>query len=346
MRIDEITGDQNLSEMRIRHHTRGGDMLIAFRDSIWIADADDFENNVDGLWDSVLGVIGGDVSFDYLRDERPDVLVGSYDSSDDSLHIDSTGHVLSLHPRTSKLIQKVVRHLGIDRVNDVDMEDDATELDKSAIRGKLPEYGYHGTSLSKLRGILKTGISSQSMGNWGDIRTEGVIFFAADSKIPRFHANRTARQDNDVPVIIKFKIPDEDRIISDYDVAAGLYGLGGDDLPDEYMDSHTMPDSDNKVSAHHKRPKNLWRDMGVFGYKGRIPPKFFSGFYTTYSAPSEYGDVEFIPLNRRELADLMKIYVFVIDELDGDIQDYISSDWMDYAADEVIGDLRSMLDEY
>lgn len=338
MRYSEIISEQYISEMRVRHKSERGDTLIAFKDSIWIANEYEFEYNKDGIWDDVLSVIGGNNDFDYVKDERPDVLVGLYNDIDNTLDIHYTE--MSQNVRTSKLIQKVVKQLGIENISQVDPSGFTTDFKSSSAKGKLPEYGYHGTSLARLRQILKTGIAAQNMGNWGNIHTKGAIFFAADDKIPEFHANRTANKDSDIPVIIKFRIPDESKIFADYDVSSKLYGSWSEHLPKEYKNSSTMPARDSEISSKHKRPQNLWKDMGIFGYKGRIPPKFFEEFYTTSSAPEEYADDDrYMQLSREEMNDYMKAYVYVADNF-GDVQEYVNDNWMHYTSDEIIADFE------
>lgn len=345
MRYSEIVSEQNLNEMIVRHNNEDGDYLIAFRDSIWIVDLADIEDGGE-LWDEILSVIGEpDSNVDEIRDSRPDVLMGGYNTVDNTLSIDG-GRETMQHPSTSRLIKKVAKQLGIENVYTSGYENDEVHYSPNDIKGKLPEYGYHGTSLKRLRQILKTGISAQSMGNWDDIHTKGAIFFSAEDDIPEFHANRTANNDDDIPVIIKFKLPDENKIFADYDVTASLLGSFSPHTDKAYQNSGSMSPRDSDIAKQHKRPQNLWKDMPVFGYKGRIPPKFFTEFYTTSAAPQEddYDGAPFMILNRKDMNDYMKAYTYVADEF-GDVQEVVNPNWLDYSSDEIIGELSGEEDE-
>jgi len=344
MRFSEIT-ETMLSEMIIRHKTESGDLLIAFKDSIWIVNYDEYDNDDDGIRTEIQKVAGKMPSnVSDIADARPDVLVGNYNEIDNTLTIE--GSDLRQHPVTSKLIQKVVKQLGIKNVEYGNMAGDVdSTYSPNEIKGKLPEYGYHGTSLRRLRGILKTGIAAQNMGNWGNIHTSGAIFFAVGDSIPRFHAHRTATKDSDIPVIIKFKLPDQSKIFADYDVASELYGSWSPHLPSEYSNSSTMPARGNDYIKNQKRPQNLWKDMGIFGYKGRIPPAMFVEFYTTSMPPSEYPEEDgYVERSREEMNDYMKAYVYVADNF-GDVQDYVNDNWLHYSADDIIADFEPEEDE-
>lgn len=344
MKFSEIT-EAMLSEMIIRHQTDRGDTLVAFKDSIWIFDRDEYDHNDNAIQDKIEKIAGAIPTYiDSLSDDRPDMVVGSYNDIDNTLTIQ--GSDLRQHPVTSKLIQKVVKQLGIENVEygNSSGDVDATYSPKE-VKGKLPEYGYHGTSLRRLRGILRTGIAAQNMGNWGNIHTKGAIFFSVGDSVPRFHANRTAGKDQDIPVIIKFKIPDQSKIFADYDVASELYGSWSPHAPKEYQNSATMPARDNSITKHHKRPENLWKDMGIFGYKGRIPPSMFVEFYTTSMPPSEYSEEDgYVERSREEMNDYMKAYVYVADNF-GDVQDYIDDNWLHYSAADIIADFEPEEDE-
>jgi hypothetical protein len=344
MRFSEIT-ETILSEMIIRHQTERGDMLVAFKDSIWIFDQDEYDHNENAIQDKIEKIAGPMPTYaSNISDERPDMVVGSYNDIDNTLTIE--GSDTKQHPVTSKLIQKVVKQLNIENVEYASLSGDIdSSYSPNEIKGKLPEYGYHGTSLRRLRGILKTGLAAQNMGNWGNIHTKGAIFFAVSDGVPRFHANRTARKDNDIPVIIKFKIPDPSQIFADYDVASELYGSWSQHAPKEYQNSATMPARDNSITKHHKRPQNLWKDMGIFGYKGRISPSMFVEFYTTSMAPSEYPEEDgYVVMSRDEMNDYMKAYVYVADNY-GDVQDYVTEEWPHYSSEEIIAELEPEEDE-
>lgn len=349
MRYSDLLSEKMLNEMIVRHNDENGDFLVAFKDSIWIVDFDDFQSGEEP-WDDFLKAVGEpeDTSFDTISDSRPDVLMGFYNNIDNSLDMFGGPREEKIHPVTSTLIRKVVRQLDIETVNNQSTSDygEPTYFDSSEIRGKLPKFGYHGTSLLRLREILKKGIMPQNMGNWDAIHTENAIFFSVDNEIPKFHASRTAQKDLDIPVIIKFEIPDESRIFADYDVTANIYGGSSPYIDKAYQGSRTMtPNTYDDITQKHKRPQNLWKNTGVFGYKGRIPPSFFTEFYTTSSAPSVDNEDTYYSLDREKMNDFMKAYTYVTDEFGEIGQEFINPNWLEYTSDQIISDFNDFEDE-
>ena len=332
--------------MIVRHNSEDGDYLIAFKDSIWIVDHYDISNG-DDPWDEISQTIGlPDNAYIDDLENRPDVLAAGYNTIDNTLFLPQRTEG-NLHPVTSQLIKKVTRQLGIDYVNIEGSDyDDEIEYSPNDLKGKLPKFGYHGTSLRRLQRILKTGIVPQNMGNWGEIHTEGAIFFSVDDSTPKFHAKRTAATDADIPVIIKFEIPDQNQIFADYDVTSALYGANSKYTDKRYAKIGTMSQqpSDNTITQHHKRPQNLWKSAGVFGYNGRIPPSFFTEFYTTFAALSPGEDSSFMTIFPDEMVGYMKVYEYVDDNF-GDVQSMINPNWFDYSPDQIMDEFTEFDDE-
>lgn len=331
--------------MIVRHNEQNGDYLIAFRDSIWIVDEDSVYDGEDP-WSEIAQTVGLPDGSD-INDlkNRPDVLTGGYNTYDNTLFLISPGEG-ALHPVTSTLIKKVTRQLGIDNVSVEGYDYVEHEYSPNDLKGKLPKFGYHGTSLRRLQRILKTGIVPQNMGNWGDIHTEGAIFFAVDENTPKFHSQRTAHKDRDIPVIIKFEIPDEARIFADFDASANLYGSTSKYTDNRYRQQGIMQQnsSENDITQHHKRPQNLWKNTGVFGYDGRIPPSFFTDFYTTFDKTDVNSEGQFLPgISPDEMVGYMKVYEYVVDNF-GDVE-MINPNWYNYTPEQIMDELTNSDDE-
>lgn len=350
MRFKEILEASMLAEMIVRFRSGYPDFIIAFKDSIWVID-EGGRDEFDEILPEITKVTGKIFPHESgygprdIQDYRQDILVARYDDDRSSMEIETRG--TGLNPATSILVQKVVKQLGIQKVI-TDVDGMTNEVPRYEIRGKLPEYGYHGTSWFRLRQILKLGIVPQDSGNWGQIHTENTVFFAVDDKVPRFHASRTARNDNDVPVVIKFRIPDQNRLIADYDVAYEFYGKSDPHLPSKYKNSGMgdLPMSSssnfhNPMTAYHKRPQNLWKNSGIFGYEGRIPPSAFVGFYSTFMPTHDDRDIaelEFYELSREEMNDYMKAYVWIAENIGLSPEEFMSDNWLNYSGEDIIAE--------
>jgi len=108
-----------------------------------------------------------------------------------------------------------------------------------------------------------------------------------------FHAFKAAQVQESIPIIIELKIPDEDKIVMDYDVAIELYGKGDDetirlgyaDAKKYGTETGTMDDVKKRMGD---KKVNISKQLGVFGYKGRIPASFFTKIIIDDEALVEY----------------------------------------------------------
>lgn len=349
-----MRASQFVSEMIVRHKSDSPDWVIAFKDSIWLLDEEDLDSSYsdeDGnvpqqeLKDQIMRVIGGgeDDSIDgyefieNIRDTRPDVFIATIDMDNKELNVDLRGEVSTLHPKTSHLVKKLVKQLGIQRINGEVMRGMAGSEDEityypSEMKGRMPKYGFHGTTMSRLAKMMKTGIMPQDSGNWSDqgIHTPNTIFFAVDHNISEFHAERTSDKLADIPVVIRFKIPDVNKIIPDYDVARTLYGEGVDITQFTGSNPEKMMNKDWKeVIMKMKRPEKLFGQFGVFGYKGRIPANHFIEFYTTLEPFefTEYGGQDYYGADKQQMIEYLKIYnEFGYDIMNPNIHGYTYDD--------------------
>lgn len=283
-----------INEMFLQYRTENenNQILIAFKSWIWIISEEELfdEDNTQVAKDikSKTGVNileYGDI-YDLeieLPESRPDLLVGRI--TDDQLHINNTISIAQ-NPITSSLIKKVAQQLDLNTVyssgTDYEGEEDDWEIFRDNLLGKIPDRLWHGSNTKWARNILSKGIMPTEFSNWTglgpnkneQIKTPGVIFLAADKRYATFHAKRSAANSRSLPVLFLVKIPDPNKIEFDYDVAHDVYSKGHPDLKGTSY-QYLLKDKEfaGTVDQIRKRQQgtNLNTQIGIFGYKGRIP---------------------------------------------------------------------------
>jgi len=330
--------ETHLTEMIVHgDHPDSGDRIIAYGKDIWVVDSNDAAVAVDIA--HAIGLNDPD-DVDTLEDvfeqaaERPGVLVGCIDGSSLRLWQDNRE---TLHPYTSKLIKKTVKTLGLKDVEwnqyDYTTRDDE---DKMAfdfqLEGDYPEWGYHGTQLSRVPDILRLGIRPTENSNWDKVgKFDDLIFLAVDEGIASFHATTHNEQNDLTGAVLRFRIPDPSKFVPDYDVATG-YQMDNEDVwqagyqnSNAYWDQQTHQ---NYTAGEHDG--NKWKEAGVFGYKGVIMPKFITEIKASFATP-DMGDEEpvYYSFTPQEFMQAYQIfqemgyyYPGIEDELDYEDEDY------------------------
>lgn len=230
--------------------------------------------------DDVDNITYGDIA-SYLIDERhPHVIFGYID--DDMLRITRTS-LDAQSPITSPAIKKLVHELRLDGAVGEDEEDEEEIFfPKREMKGDLPDYLYHGTSSEYLDSIMSKGlIGEESRSNWAESGiAHNNLVFGTDhiNRETIFHATRTARRTGGIAVILKLKVPDKNNLVPDFDIAAEL-GLSDDDVWNTGYED--LENFHSRGSETHY-PKKLWKRMGIFGYRGRIPPSHIVKIYSDF----------------------------------------------------------------
>jgi len=268
-----------LTEMIIRHRTRAHDdylKVLAHRSNIWVFRYDEVEDKDSVLYQQIRDSIHAE--FDDIEDlrDRPDVFVGVLHGSE--LHLSGEG--VYIHPTTALIVKKVASALGVS-MHTSETDDTAphgvmdTAFHGSDMTGELPYIGYHGTVSVHIDAIVKFGLRSlQNAGNW-DIGAFDAVYFSVSESTARFHAIKTSDATNfSFPVIIKFKIPDRNKIIADYDIASAV-GMDQNKVDAIGYSGTTQFMKDTDVVATANKGSKLYKNASVFGYEGRVPSKFF-----------------------------------------------------------------------
>jgi hypothetical protein len=200
----------------------------------------------------------------------------------------------------SASIKKVIKELNLDGLvyenSYHDMDHDISRDDIISATFKTFEM-YHGTNSRYIMQILKKGIMPTKHTNFDKIFHKDKIFFTSKKNYAAWHSVNSASKNNGIPLIVKFKIPDESKIVLDYDVAIKLYGIDHPltkKLGYEFIyknASRILKTWDNDLILKKKKKPQVedWRKLadkaslntraGIFGYVGRIPPSHITGIY-------------------------------------------------------------------
>lgn len=269
-----------------------GDHVVAYNKWVWVFDDEDFDKYKDDIMKKIRTKekfeIPDDIR-DYVDENNTDIIYGTVER-DKYLNIvgksDFRQSVLSTD------LHKVLKALKLKGI-ETSYTSFSGEVD-GEFREAVWEFGksiksqtfYHGTSYNYINNMLKTGIRATGKTNYNDIVHENKVFITVKQDKAYYHAENSANENNSFPLIISLKIPDPDKLVLDYDVAISLYGkthpetvrLGFSDI-NEYA-TRGVDRSEGVaeiMKRRHKDKNDLNTKLGVFGYSGRIPAKFFKG---------------------------------------------------------------------
>jgi len=258
-------------------------MVIAFRAVVWLLDRETQLHRYKPIVDYVTRHFPqakymprgeADDVFEWIRENIGDALTGHLNTETKTLFLGATD--VKLSPYSSPLIQKVVKALGVQRVQ-MDDEEETYDIAPHEIQGKLPEIMYHGTTTAYLPGILRFGLyPGKSPSNWRDLEHKDKIFLTSTFYNAEFHAQNAstlfrpgsmghARGKTGIrglPVILGVKVPDPSLIVPDYDIAVSAGDVGT--YPQTYKPSYRFTVDSKRATKH----------SGVLAYKGRIPANF------------------------------------------------------------------------
>jgi hypothetical protein len=282
-----------ISEMFVKGHD-DGDNIIAYKENIWklrmdIEDDDPVRQEIaqalgiEGEWDDIWELK------ELLEDAgRTDVLIGEFDLRRDQLSLQRAGSFY-LDPKSSILVKKVVKALGARSVVYAPNDEGEEFVGRSSIKGEVADIMYHGTTSNYLPGLLRLGlVPGKKETNYEGISHPSAVFFTSRFDEAQHHAAHTAKKVGGDPVIVELKVPDPALLIPDYDVDMGA----GDTGCYDYI-CQTLRDKQSSQSDVDADSFSLSREVGVYGYKGRVPAAAISGYYILMNAQDELGDTMF-----------------------------------------------------
>ena len=257
-----------------------GKYFILYKKDLWIFDDNEWEDNeiweeVNDSTDSLLFNSDLYSSLQEVSSEHAYILTGQIEGG----YILLNGGENFRHSKSSPDLIKLKKEINLPiKVNyrkgiylDGDGEHIVNEL------GELKDvHFYHGTSTKYLKEISKKGIRPMAQNtNFKKIKHRDKIFFTSNIEKALFHANTTALNTQSFPIILKFKVPDTSKLVIDYDVSIDFYGVENDQNDHlGYSDIHrgTGGYSRGKSIIDDSEDINISNKLGIFGYKGRIPP--------------------------------------------------------------------------
>ena len=286
-----IVENKIISEMFVKGDPNG-EYIVAYRENIWRMGTypsdevrEDINNSV-GIkeeWEQYADLM------DELTDtERMDVLVGSLLEGGKTLHIEQIGS-FKLDPKSSILVKKVVKELGARKVvYPVDYNwGDEEEVPFYRTQGKVADVMYHGTTSNYLENILKFGlVPGKSKTNYEGISHPNAVFFSSRMEEAQHHAVHTASKVGGDPIIVNLKVPDPDLLIPDYDVDMGAGDTTG---CFDYI-CHTL--RSRQAGNLDTDSFSLSREVGVYGYKGRVPASAIFAYDILMNAEETMDDSE------------------------------------------------------
>lgn len=262
-----------LNEMLFHRVSPNPDMVIAFRQHLWLINYKD-DQLAQSIYDTIIrehplsqAIEQKDVSsiYDleqYLLDYVPDSLVGHWDTKTKVLWV---GSIPAMSYASSPLAKKVAQVLGARSIQYSALEptgsDYTIKVPRRHMKGDWPDIAFHGTSSEYVEGILSKGLKAgESPSNWSIITHEDKVFLTAKLDEAKSHAAWTANKTRGIPVVVAVKIPDKKLIVPDFDVDTLATRSHYPQRERRPYDALYSVDS-FKASKH----------AGIFGYQGRIP---------------------------------------------------------------------------
>jgi len=300
MRAWELYENQIINELNVEY--RGDTVndesfdIIVHRGKIWMYDSSD-DNNNEALKKSIIDNLKINIErpedldiedlMAHVMEDRPDIIHGQIVDGDD-LYL-SNHATISKSPRSSKAIKDIVKHFDLSRVMKSDTTGEKEDvIHRSEMQGKVPDIAFHGTSSDNIRNILNKGIMPVEHGNFEDIKFPDLVFVATDRNFVDYHATSQAKAKEATPIVLKLKIPDKNKLVLDFDVAVRMYGSEHPELIDAGYDNIDSSVFNNEEMAKHIQAVNKGTDLntevGVFGYKGRIPANHILEIYIAADA--------------------------------------------------------------
>lgn len=314
MNIESFKNFMELNEvfMMARDKASTDDVVIAYKKWIWAFPEDEFDEFKDVIATNLKITRGLDDIWEFSEyaEENPDVIYGTI-TNDRLLSVRNQFR----HSKMSTTLGKVLKELGLNGIS-VNFYDAQSDYEESSIVDFKSDFKtnpkniefYHGTCYAKLDRMLKLGIKPMDVSNFKNIVHGDKVFITTNIEKAYFHSTQCAGENDSFPVIISLKVPDPDQLILDYDVAVDLYGaehpetvkLGYNDIMRKATGANYLSRTKeiaDVVNRIRSSGENLNTKLGIFGYKGRIPSKFFKGllideewFRRFYVEMEFYGD--------------------------------------------------------
>ncbi len=284
---------QLVTEVFIRGgRPRNGSKVLANGKNIWVWNNDrEFER----LAPFINRELGTDFDEEYDVDQWYEEGAQAVYATIENGRLDMIGNSSYRPAVTSDTLRKTIKALNLNGVTrrtqsfnpDYDEVEHDFETSRYEFNKKLAQKTfYHGTSTTFIESMLKFGLKpNPGETQFDNIEHQDKVFITTELDKAMFHATHSANKNNSFPVIIELRIPDESKLVSDYDVVIDTMGADSDQamelgysdifyqLPNYRGDGSKYDDMHQRFG---KRLDKLSTRVGIFGYKGRIPASHFN----------------------------------------------------------------------
>ena len=313
-----------LCEMFIVGKEEPNSLVIAFHDKIFIFKEQDLEeykvkiiNEIKLLFpkfkeEHILNRNTFAGLIKELSNSLEDIFIAFISNNGELEIINKRKHDLKTHSLLSKVLNSLETKKITQHFDDINKTDFYSPFPFRKDKDEL--IGYHGTDSSKILNIINVGIRPNKESNWeiyGD-DLKDKIFFSTQLEEPLGHSNnlssyiRSENKYDNIPVIIKFKVPDKAKLIQDFDM--------------ENMTGKTeiYKSGIKKREVIKDNPMKLSSELGIYGYSGSIYPnhiislfvpsiKNLQGRIKRNSYKNKFHFSEFQEIEKEQLLDYLKI---------------------------------------
>lgn len=337
MNIKKFEEYNKINELFIHKNKRiktlDNKFFILYKKDLWIFDENEWiKKKIYNVLNKAYGKI---IASDSLEDTLIEIQESFYDIlcgyiknktiflkiSGDFRHSEHSDDLFKLE-KELKMPIKLNYHTGIH----LEVEE---ELDINTEKKKLQNRTfYHGTCLKFLNKILKIGITPTKHSNYNIINHIDKIFFTLNLEKANLHAFNSSKKNNSFPIIISFNVPDINKLIPDFDLAIDAYGSNS-----EVSKTSNYHKFNNTTNSKMNYNKDITKKIGIFGYKGRIPPSHINDIWIDLHTYSQY------------------IEVFLSDEnieYDNDIWSDFNNvkNWSEISKDDILNKITEIQDNY
>ena len=245
------------------------DKLLFFDETVDIEKLDKILN---------LDIDSNDV-YDYIDDIRsilPHVIAGYIEYG--IAVIQMTTYDIPPNNKDLVKLKKELSKKGIDFIYQEYIDENTDDNERFMLfpdSGELKDARFfHGTCFIHLKDILRLGIKPNLKSNF-NIKHKDKVFVTTSMLKAAFHSFTCSNKNNySLAIILELEIPDYDKLIVDYDVAATYFGKY-DDISIKYdYDKDMHLGSTDKRRGKDAQKMKVSEKLGVFGYLGRIPASF------------------------------------------------------------------------
>ena len=281
--LNSLFEQELISELYVKGDPNGKN-IVAYKQNLWRFDAEDpgkVRSSINYIlnlpsknWRNFTELAKQMITSDFGQEALLGTLLVNPDGTT-TLELEQTG-AFAIDPKSSVLVKKVAKQLGVSNVTTGE-----TEFNKNTRQvtpfgqatGRVSNVMYHGTSTMYLGNLLRLGlVPGKSETNFEGLSHPKAVFFTSNLAKALGHAEHTSEKVGGEPVIIELRVPDSNLLMPDYDV--DTLSVNGDACYDYVCSAYRAFGPKLKIDS-----MALSRELGIFGYNGRVPASHLKGYY-------------------------------------------------------------------